>query len=123
MMYENLMVKWINFIVFIVSVFVILRVQIYIFIEVGNIIVGGEIIKVEKGIVKFNIILDGWIFCIMSICNKGGLGEVGVFVDFIILIKGKGMLSCKIGNNKCMDGEEYDFGGEVFVVLFKKVSV
>lgn len=119
--YENLTAKRINFTASITSVSATLRVQTYIFTEDGNITIGGEITKVEKGTVKFNIILDGWTFCTESTCNKGGSGEVGAFVDLTISIKGKGTPSRKTGNNKRTDGEEYDLGGEASVALSKKI--
>lgn len=119
--YQNLTAKRINFTASIQSVST-LRVQTYIFTEAGNITVDGEITKVEKGTVKFNIILDGWTFCTASTCSKGGTEEVGAYVDLTISIKGKGMPSRKTGNNKRTDGEEYDLGGEASVALSRKIT-
>lgn len=120
--YENLTAKRINFTASIPAVSATLRVQTYIFTESGNITVDGETTEVEKGTVKFNIILDGWKFCTGSNCMKGGTEEFGAYVDLTISIKGKGTPSRKTGNNKRTDGEEYDLGGEASVALSKKIT-
>ena len=121
--YENLTAKRINFTANIASVSSNLNVQTYIFSESGNITVDGESTQVDKGTVKFNIVLDGWTFCEVGTCRKGQTDEIGKYVDLTIYIKGKGTPSRKTGNNKRTDGEEYDLGGEASIALSRKVFV
>ena len=121
--YENLTAKRIIFTASISSVSSNLSVQTYIFSESGNITVDGESTQVDKGTVKFNIVLDGWTFCEVGTCRKGQTDEIGKYVDLTISIKGKGTPSRKTGNNKRTSGEEYDLGGEASVALSRKVFV
>nr|XP_022310603.1 skeletal aspartic acid-rich protein 2-like [Crassostrea virginica] len=119
--YENLTAKRIIFTATISSVSSNLSVQTYIFSESGNITVDGESTQVDKGTVKFNIVLDGWTFCEAGTCRKGQTDEIGKYVDLTISIKGKGTPSRKTGNNKRTNGEEYDLGGEASVALSRKI--
>lgn len=75
---------------------------------------------------KFNIVIENWLFCGMNgeICKQGLKMFVGEYIEFVIVIKGKKFGMKKGGGRKKrINVQEYDMGGDVFVVFFGKVGV
>lgn len=111
-----------------------LTVTVYIFNEDGNITLGDEETEVQRGNVKFSILIEKWRFCGTNAgddsCTKGGRAETGEFLDFVITIKGKGTPSPKNESDedegrrggRQKRGKKYDLGGDSEVVLSTKVQ-
>lgn len=93
-----------------------LKVHLYVFRAGGNITQNDESMIVEQGNVKFNVEIRGWTFC--SDTQSCQQNEIGEYLDFDIVMKGKG------GDAKKKDGPEnkYDLGSGT-VLLSKKVKV
>lgn len=88
-----------------------LKVHLYVFKAAGNITQENETTQVQAGNVKFNVEIMGWTFC-AGACQQS---EVGEYLDFDIVIKGK-------GTTKKQSGETYDLGSGK-VMLSKKIKV
>jgi hypothetical protein len=78
---------------------------VYIFNETGSIDTGaGNIVSVNKGTLKFSVLINNWSFCLNNTfiadanCVRGQNIEVGSFIDFTINIKGKD--SAKLSDSK-----------------------
>ena len=78
---------------------------VYIFNETGSIDTGaGNIVSVNKGTLKFSVLINNWSFCLNNTfvadanCVQGQNVEVGSFIDFTINIKGKD--SAKLSDSK-----------------------
>lgn len=99
-----------------------LETVIYIFKEDGNITLGDEGTLVQKGNMKFSTTIKNWGFC-----GQGGVAsctqnQVGEFLDFSIIIKGKGTPKKKSNAKKKGDADEYELGEGSTVLMSKKVS-
>lgn len=99
-----------------------LETVIYIFKEDGNITLGDEGTIVQKGSMKFSTTITNWGFC-----GQGGVAsctknQVGEFLDFSIIIKGKGTPKKKSNAKKKGDADEYELGEGSAVLMSKKVS-
>ncbi|KAK3599365.1 hypothetical protein CHS0354_009865 [Potamilus streckersoni] len=120
--YQNISAKMFNFSASLTTVNAILVTSVYIFTEDGNITVANESTYIKAGNVKFNTEIKGWKFCGSPgvSCKQGQNDEQGVYIDFVIVIKGKG--SASKSKKRVSDGEEYDLGGGAGVILSKKVK-
>ncbi|KAL3866238.1 hypothetical protein ACJMK2_043554 [Sinanodonta woodiana] len=120
--YQNVSAKMFNFTANLPTVSSVLSTSVYIFKEDGNITVANETTYIKAGNVKFNTEIKGWNFCGSTgvNCTQGQKVEQGVYIDFVIVIKGKG--SAYKARKGVSDGDEYDLGGGAGVILSKKVK-
>ena len=99
-----------------------LETVIYIFKEDGNITLGDESTLVQKGNMKFSTTIKNWGFCGQSGVASCTQTQVGEFLDFGIIIKGKGTPKKKSNAEKKGDADEYELGEGSAVLMSKKVS-
>lgn len=120
--YQNISAKMFNFTASLTTVNASLLTSVYIFTVDGNIIVANESTNIKAGNVKFSTEIKGWNFCGSAgvTCRQGNTDEQGVYIDFVIVIKGKG--SASKARKRASDGDEYDLGGGAGVILSKKVK-
>ncbi|PFX30904.1 hypothetical protein AWC38_SpisGene4291 [Stylophora pistillata] len=87
--YQGLHAKNFNFSSFLSGPNATFTVLAYMFEESGNITFGNETSEMRKGMLKFNIQIDGWKFCSNSSddCESADRGE---FIDVALAVKSKG---------------------------------
>lgn len=102
-----------------------LTVELYLFLEHGNVTVGSKNYTVDPGSFKFSYYVDNWPFCTIggtgnTLCVKGNQEQQGAFLDFEVILKGQ-------GNAKDVDIDSTDstitYGANNEVVLPNKYQV
>jgi hypothetical protein len=98
--------------------------RLFIFNQTGTINNNGETSNVEPGTVKLSINIQNWNFCKQNAtcpgfncCTKGNVTEVGSFLEFVMVVKGKESAKQKSGNNRI-----YSIGGSD-LILFQNIQV
>lgn len=118
--FMNLTVKKFTFNATLNSEGAMLETEVLIFREDGDLTLGNETTMVKKGNMKFSTTIKDWKFCGQgaTTCSQS---ETGEFLDFGMIIKGKGTPKKKQDSDKG-NAEEYDLGEDSSVVMSRKVK-